>query len=170
MLAPGGVPVLACPGHRHPTRQGASLIRTSAVALVCALCVISIVLSAAPARAATGLVAAYGFNESTGNAVGDASGTDNNGTTSGTTWASDGRFGAALNFNGTDASVTVPDSNSLDLSTEMTLEAWVNPSELGSTWRTAIFKQTTNGMAYSLYAHDGSRPVPRQRAGMARSR
>ena len=41
----------------------------------------------------------------------------------------------------------------------MTLEAWVNPNQLGGTWRTAILKQTTSGMAYSLYAHDGSRPL-----------
>ena len=135
------------------------MIRTSAVARVCALCVTSLVLIAAPARAATGLVAAYGFNEGTGSAVGDASGTGNNGTTSGTTWTTGGKFGSALNFNGTNASVTVPDSNSLDLSTGMTLEAWVNPNQLGGTWRTAILKQTTSGMAYSLYAHDGSRPL-----------
>ena len=77
------------------------MIRTSAVARVCALCVTSLVLIAAPARAATGLVAAYGFNEGTGSAVGDASGTGNNGTTSGTTWATGGKFGSALNFNGT---------------------------------------------------------------------
>ena len=39
-----------------------------------------------------------------------------------------GKFGNALSFNGTNASVTVPDSNSLDLTTGMTLEAWVKPT------------------------------------------
>jgi Concanavalin A-like lectin/glucanases superfamily len=95
-----------------------------------------------------------------GSAVSDVSGTGNNGTTSGTTWATGGKFGAALNFNGTNASVTVPDSTSLDLTTGMTLEAWVNPNQLGAgSWRTAIFKQSTNGMVYSLYAHNGTRPL-----------
>ena len=160
MLAAGGGPGGECPGNQHPTRQGASLIRTFAFARVCALCVTCLVLIAAPARAATGPVAAYGFNEGTGSAVGDASGTGNNGTTSGTTWDAGGKFGRALSFNGTNASVTVPDSNSLDLTTGMTLEAWVNPNELGGgSWRTAIFKQSTNGMVYSLYAHNGSRPL-----------
>jgi glucose/arabinose dehydrogenase/PKD repeat protein len=128
-------------------------------ARVGALCLAAVAIAAAPARAAGGLVAAYGFNEGTGTAIADASGTGNNGTASGTTWSAGGRFGAALSFNGTDGSVTVPDSSSLDLSTGMTLEAWVNPNQLGATWRTAVFKQSTNGMVYSLYAHDGSRPL-----------
>ena len=46
-----------------------------------------------------GLVAAYGFNEGTGGAVGDASGNGNNGTASGTTWTPTGRYGKALTFN-----------------------------------------------------------------------
>ena len=39
-----------------------------------------------------------------------------------------GKFGNALSFNGTNAFVTVADSNSLDLTTGMTLEAWVKPT------------------------------------------
>ena len=37
--------------------------------------------------------------------------------------------------------MTVPDSNSLDLSTGMTLEAWVNPTAIGG-WRDVIYKGT----------------------------
>ena len=37
----------------------------------------------------------------------------------------------ALSFNGTNASVSVPDSNSLDLTTGMTLEGWVRPAAGG---------------------------------------
>jgi hypothetical protein len=111
--------------------------------------------AAAPARAATGLVAAYGFNQGSGTAVTDSSGTGNNGSTSGTTWNAAGRFGPALSFNGTTASVTVPDSTSLDLSTGMTLEAWVNPSSAGGPWRTVIFKHSS-GMVYALYSNNGA--------------
>ena len=39
-----------------------------------------------------------------------------------------GKYGNALTFNGTNAIVTVPDANSLDLTTGMTLEAWVRPT------------------------------------------
>ena len=75
-----------------------------------------------------GLVAAYAFDEGAGSTTADRSGNGNNGTLSNATWAgaSAGRFGNALSFNGTSAFVTVPDSNSLDLTTGMTLEAWVS--------------------------------------------
>ncbi len=55
--------------------------------------------------------------------------------------------------------VTVPDSNSLDLTTAMTLTAWVRPTSLG-TWRQAVLKETTAGLAYALYATgaSGNRP------------
>ncbi|HET8754994.1 MAG TPA: hypothetical protein VFM58_03245 [Solirubrobacteraceae bacterium] len=87
--------------------------------------------TAMPARAATGPVAAYGFDEGSGTAITDSSGTGNDGSTSGTTWSTAGRFGPALSFNGSGAAVTIPDSSSLDLSSGMTLEAWVNPSAAG---------------------------------------
>src|SRR4051812_12399398 len=138
----------------RPPRQGASLSRIFACARVSALCFATIVAVAAPAHAATGAVAAYGFNEGTGSAITDASGTGNSGATSGTAWAA-GKFGSALSFNGS-GSVTIPDSSSLDLSAGMTLEAWVDPTALVSAWRTAIFKQSSSGMVYSLYANNGA--------------
>src|SRR5690348_14270168 len=82
-----------------------------------------------PAHAATGgLVAAYGFDEGSGTTVTDASGNGNTGTIKNATWAASGKFGKALQFNGTTALVTIPNKASLQLSSGMTLEAWVNPS------------------------------------------
>ena len=75
-----------------------------------------------------GLVAAYSFDEGVGGAVGDLSGNLNSGTIGTATWNTTGKFGNALSFNGTSALVTVADANSLDLTTGMTLEAWVNPT------------------------------------------
>src|SRR4029077_14019856 len=76
-----------------------------------------------------------------------------------TSWAA-GHTGNALSFNGTNSLVTIPDAPALDLSSSMTLEAWVYPSALGtSAWRTIIFKEQPAGMAYALYGHDGSAPV-----------
>jgi hypothetical protein len=98
-----------------------------------------------------GLVLSFGFNEGSGSTVTDSSGTGNNGTTSSTTWNSTGKFGKALSFNGTSSWVTVNDSNSLDLTNGMTLEAWVKPSSLAD-WSTVIMKQQTGGLVYSLYA------------------
>ena len=67
--------------------------------------------------APTGLVAAYGFNEGSGMTVTDASGNGNTGTISNTTWAATGKFGKALQFNGTSARVDIPDAASLHLTT-----------------------------------------------------
>jgi Concanavalin A-like lectin/glucanases superfamily/Domain of unknown function (DUF1929)/Bacterial Ig domain len=107
------------------------------------------------AQTPPGLVAAYGFNEGTGTQVNDASGTGNNGTISGATWTSSGRFGSALSFNGTSNWVTVGDAPTLDLTTAFTLEAWVYPSSLAG-WRTVILKEATNTLAYALYSGNGS--------------
>jgi uncharacterized repeat protein (TIGR01451 family) len=85
-----------------------------------------------------GLVAAYSFNEGSGTSVADASGQGNAGTVASGTWTSQGKFGSALTFNGTSTRVTVPDSNSLDL-TDMTLEAWVYPTA-GGGWRDVVYK------------------------------
>ena len=103
----------------------------------------------------TGLVAAYGFDTGSGTTTPDQSGTGNNGTLSNATWTTTSKYGQALAFNGTNASVTIPDTNSLDLTTGMTLEAWVHPTALGSNWSTAILKEATGSLSYGLYANGG---------------
>ena len=55
--------------------------------------------------------------------------------------------------------VSIPDSASLDLTTGMTLEAWVLPRALGAAWRTVVLKEQSGNYAYGLYASTGtSRP------------
>ena len=115
------------------------------------------------APAVTGLVAAYGFDNGTGTTTPDQSGNNNNGTLTNATWAgpTTGKYGNALSFNGTNAWVTVPDSNSLDLTTGMTLEAWVRPTNLGNTFRTVLMKEQPGNMTYGLYANGaGNSRVP----------
>jgi hypothetical protein len=122
-------------------------------------------LGIAPAARAQGLVAAYGFNEGTGTTTTDVSGNANNGSLSNTTWTTLGQFGNALSFNGTSSRVNVSDSGSLDLTTGMTLEAWVFPTSLTGT-RTVVFKQVTGGHVYGLFASAGAlRPVASVRIG-----
>ena len=119
----------------------------------------ALVTSAAP----SGLVAAYGFDEGTGTTTADRSGNGNTGTVSNTTWAgaSAGKFGNALSFNGTNAWVTVNSSSSLNLTTGMTAEAWVNPTALGNAWRTVLLKEQTGNLVYDLYANgSGGTKVP----------
>lgn len=106
--------------------------------------------------ARAGLVLAMGFEEGSGTTTSDASGTGNNGTLTGTSWITTGRFGKALSFNGSSARVTVPDSASLDLTTGMTLEAWVNPATLGG-WRDVVFKSVD---MYYLMVSSGQSDAP----------
>ena len=104
----------------------------------------SSVASVTTPSAPSGLVAAYGFNEGTGTTVMDASGNGNNGTISGATWTTSGKYGNALGFNGTSALVTINNATMLQLSTAMTLEAWVNLSTVSSAWRDVIYKANDN--------------------------
>jgi hypothetical protein len=56
-----------------------------------------------------------------------------------------------LSFNGA-GRVTVPDSSSLDLTTGMTLEAWVNPSVQPTDWNPVLMKARPGDLVYALYA------------------
>jgi hypothetical protein len=101
----------------------------------------------------SGLVGAWGFDETSGSTAADASGHGNSGTIASATHVTTGKFGGALSFNGTNAWVTIPDSSSLDLTGAMTLEAWVDPTALGAFWRTVMLKElSTTSLVYALYA------------------
>ncbi|GFE60844.1 LamG-like jellyroll fold domain-containing protein, partial [Geobacter sp. AOG2] len=105
-----------------------------------------------------GLVAAYAFNEGTGTTVADASGNGLNGTISGASWVA-GKDGNALSFNGVNNLVTVPASNVLDLTTGMTLEGWVYPTNSSGKWGCVLMKETSNFYAYGLYISPANHPV-----------
>ena len=103
-----------------------------------------------------GLVAAYGFNEGAGTTLTDVSGHGHPGTLTGPAWSASGRNGGALAFDGVNDFVRIEDHAELDLTTGMTLSAWVNPSALGTAWRTVLFKEQAAHMTYALYASSGT--------------
>jgi len=103
-------------------------------------------------------VAAYGFNEGGGTFLTDLSGNGNNGTISGATWTVSGKYGNALSFNGTNARVTVNNSASLQLTSAMTLEAWVFPTTVNSAWRDVIYKGDDNYYLMAM-STNSSHPV-----------
>src|SRR2546430_8469288 len=102
-------------GHAQRTRAAARRRRFAWLVLGVA----TVLVGNSPARAQTGLVAAYAFNEGSGTTVADASGNGNTGTLNGATWTTAGRYGSALVFDGTSTSVTVADGASLRLTTGM---------------------------------------------------
>jgi hypothetical protein len=107
----------------------------------------------------SGLVAAYGFNETSGTTALDASGNNNTGTLgSSVTRTTAGQFGGALVFNGTTAQVTIPDAPSLRLTTAMTLEAWVYPTATPTGWR-AVIDKNVDGYYLMASSSTNNRPA-----------
>src|SRR5438309_1859832 len=117
----------------------------------------SSVASATTSSTPLGLMAAYAFNEGAGTTVADVSGNNNTGTIGTATWSSAGKFGNALVFNGTNALVTIPNAASLQLTTGMTLEAWVNLATVTAQWRDVIYKGDDN---YYLEATSTNASLP----------
>jgi hypothetical protein len=118
-------------------------------------------------NAFSGLAAAYAFNEGSGTVLADRSGNGNHGIlgAAAPAWTAHGRFGGALNFDGIDDFVEIADSASLDLTTGMTLEAWVNPQTKNG-WRTVLIKEAPDSLSYALYASDdATRPDGYARIG-----
>jgi hypothetical protein len=109
-------------------------------------------------------VASYGFEEAAGTVVTDQYG-GNDGTVTGPARTNAGRFGRALEFEGDNDIVTVPDDSSLHLGTGMTLEAWVKPTAT-TNWRSVIFKEAAGGIAYGLYSNGENDDVPSVHTGI----
>jgi hypothetical protein len=111
------------------------------------------------ASSSAGLVAAYGFEEGTGATVLDGSGNANTGSISGATWTTQGRYGGALDFDGVNDRVSVNASTSLNLTSAMTLEAWVYPTAAQSGWRTVVQKQVNAYYLHASYSGGALRPT-----------
>jgi hypothetical protein len=97
-----------------------------------------------------GPIAAYSFDAGEGETVEDVTGNEHDGTIEGPEWTDRGKYGDALAFNGeAEDCVTVPESEELELSEEMTLEAWVkagSPTEDDP----IIFKEGYGGIGYAM--------------------
>jgi hypothetical protein len=132
------------------------------VALASAFSVTPVIhLNAAPV-----LVAAYNFNQGSGATLTDVSGNNNHGVlANGPVWTTAGKYGGALTFDGANDLVSINDGPSLDLTTGMTLEAWVKPSTAAG-WRTILLKEIPGNLAYGTYANQsGQRPGAEIRVG-----
>ena len=100
-----------------------------------------------------GQVAAYSFDAGSGTTLADVSGHAHPGTLSGPVWTAAGHSAGALTFDGVNDTVSIADQAELDLTTGMTLEAWVRPTSLGTAWRTVAFKEQAGHMSYALYGN-----------------
>jgi hypothetical protein len=94
-------------------------------------------------------VAAWLFEEGAGAVAEDSSGSGNDGTIEGGPSWVDGRFGKALDFDGADDQIIVPDSPSLELE-HLTIAAWVYLRSYPDDAR--IITQEVDGAPYSTYS------------------
>jgi beta-lactam-binding protein with PASTA domain len=143
----------------HPTIPNGSVISSSPVAgtLVAPGSAVAIVVSQGPAPI-TGLVLALGFDEAAGTTALDSSASHLNGTIR-QALRVPGKFGSALQFDGVNDWVSVANNAALQVTSAVTIEAWVNPVNM-SGWETVLMKErgvTGEGLlSYALYAHDGA--------------
>jgi fibronectin type 3 domain-containing protein len=82
----------------------------------------------ATATPASGLAAAYGYNEGSGLVANDASGNGNTGALVNAAWTTQGKYGDAISLNGSSAYVNMGAAPSLTTTGSMTWEAWVYPT------------------------------------------
>ena len=92
-------------------------------------------------------LAAYSFDEAEGEVAKDLFG-EHDGALEGAQWFDNGRFGSALAFDGENDCVTVADATALELSEELTLEAWVKPRSLSDL--PILYKDSWGNAAYAL--------------------
>ena len=106
-------------------------------------------MAGADSATADGLVAAYDFDRDSGAVVTDVSGHRHHGVAAHTVHV-EGRFGKGLQFSGrAEDLVSIPSARDLDLTTELTLEAWVFPTSPQRNWGNVVRKE---GDAYFLSA------------------
>ncbi|MEJ2703159.1 MAG: LamG domain-containing protein [Sedimentisphaerales bacterium] len=91
-------------------------------------------------NASGGLVGHWKLDEGSGTIAHDSSRNENHGTLDGPIWRpSEGQIGGALEFDGTDDYVEVPDDASFDITNEITVTAWIKPGDVID-WRTIVAK------------------------------
>ncbi|MFC1713539.1 LamG domain-containing protein [Candidatus Poribacteria bacterium] len=97
------------------------------------------------------VMALWLFDESSGKNATDTSRNGNHGKLEGgAEWVA-GKFGGGLSFNGTDAYIEVPNSKSLEIAKEITIEFWMFPRALtGDAWN-IIRKHTEDTYDYEIY-------------------
>jgi parallel beta-helix repeat protein len=124
------------------------------LAILMTSCIL-IVVQVKPAGAVAGpMRGLWHFDEGAGTAVYDSSGWNNDGTVYGGAVWTDGKAGKALDFDGVDDYVEVPDSDSLDVTGKITLEAWICPRNVSKNAKIQVivakYNHSENNGAYYL--------------------
>lgn len=106
------------------------------------------------ADAADDPIAHWRFDEMEGTDAYDSSGSGNDGTLeNGPTWTTDGKYGAALNFDGVDDYIALTDISNLSPTIAVSVGAWVRTEGAISTTM-YIFDRLGSGEGYGLFLTD----------------
>jgi uncharacterized protein (DUF362 family) len=101
--------------------------------------------------AAVGL---WHFNEGAGSSVTDETMYGNDGSlVNGAAWTDEGKFGYAVQFDGVDDAVVVPDAPELDGMSELTLEAWIYLAIDPTDWMAVVQKWAEQGSPGNLLTY-----------------
>jgi hypothetical protein len=122
----------------HKLQGGEEMKRLGYLVLVAAF---SFVCLLGHAQMKSNLVGLYLFDEE-GDEVTDYSGMGNHGELQGGAERAAGVFGQAMEFNGADAFIEIPDSESLDLTTGLTIAMWININSYSSAGGVGVTKES----------------------------
>ncbi len=89
---------------------------------------------------ARGLVGRWTFDEGKGSIARDVSGRGNHGRVMGDAKWTKGRIGGALEFDGTDDFVSIPNESSFDITGSVTVSAWIRVESFTKTWQAIVTK------------------------------
>lgn len=106
-----------------------------------------------PVDSEEGLVGHWNFDEGTGTTANDSSWSGNNGTMNGSSyWTADGRYGNAFNGNGSSNYVNLGNPDSLRITGDLTIEAWIKRGSSSGVFQIIAGKwQTSSTKSYALY-------------------
>ena len=116
-----------------------------------------LVMLALTRNASADLVAHWKLDEGSGNTVYDSSTSGNDGTFKGDPQWVAGYYGGALEFDGTDDNIDCGNDDSLNITDEITLSAWINMAQRPDVdnWFTIPWKED----AYSMYLYGADNAV-----------
>ena len=109
-------------------------------------------------------VAYWNFNEGSGLVLYDQSGNNNHGVIYGAQWTS-GISGNALYFDGITDYVKVNDSDTLDITNGITIEAWIKPSLVSTSYIISKPSTLSGGSVYTLDIYPGKTRAILQKEG-----
>lgn len=129
--------------------------------------------------ATSGLISYWRLNETTGTSAADAQGSNTGTYANGVTLGANGLLQTdsdkAVSFDGVDDAVTVPDSSSLSPTAQMSIEAWVRPTNVSGHRNIAtkdwILRVDTpsEGNQFSFFVNVGGAYEPRVKSGVVPS-